>query len=147
MALKDEIFLGGACAPTTWRRDIAIPLLDDAGIAYYNPQVENWSPELVAIEAAAKREARWLLFVIGRETRAVASMIEAAQYCAQRPERVVLVVDKVYANAAGDAPDVVRDLERGRAYVVGVANDTHVPVFSTVEDAIDEIVRRAKEMK
>jgi hypothetical protein len=29
---KWEVFLGGSCNPTTWRRDLAIPLLDDAGI-------------------------------------------------------------------------------------------------------------------
>jgi hypothetical protein len=66
----------------------------------------------VAVEEAAKREARWLLFVIGNETRAVASMIEAAYYCGQSPERVVLAVDEIYANAAGDAP---RRRQRPRA--------------------------------
>jgi len=44
-------------------------------------------------------------------------------------------------------PGVVSDLGRGRAYVEGIANETHVPVFRTVEDAIDRIVRRAKEMR
>ena len=33
------VFLGGSCNPTTWRKDIAIPLLDAAGSSYYNPQV------------------------------------------------------------------------------------------------------------
>lgn len=33
------VFLGGACNPTTWRRDIAMPYLDAHGISYYNPQV------------------------------------------------------------------------------------------------------------
>jgi len=54
----------------------------------------------------------------------------------------VLAVDEIYANAAGDAPGVVSDLGRGRVYVEGIANETHVPVFRTVEDAIDEILRR-----
>jgi hypothetical protein len=41
------VFLGGSCNPTTWRKDTAIPALDVAGISYYNPQVEDWSPELI----------------------------------------------------------------------------------------------------
>ena len=47
------IFMGGACNPTTWRFDVAIPAFQAEGIpttAYYNPQVERWSPELVPIE-------------------------------------------------------------------------------------------------
>lgn len=34
---KHEVFLGGSCNPTTWRQDIAIPLLKSLGITYYNP--------------------------------------------------------------------------------------------------------------
>lgn len=36
-----EVFLGGACNPTSWRKDIAIPMLEQAGITYYNPQVRE----------------------------------------------------------------------------------------------------------
>ena len=72
------VFLGGACGSTTWRRDVAIPFLEAAGITYYNPQVDEWYPELVQIEQKAKQSALVLLFVIGSETRAVVSMVEAA---------------------------------------------------------------------
>lgn len=32
-----EVFLGGSCNPTTWRRDTVIPLLTSLNISYYNP--------------------------------------------------------------------------------------------------------------
>lgn len=32
-----EVFLGGACNPTTWRADVAVPTLNKFGISYYNP--------------------------------------------------------------------------------------------------------------
>ena len=35
-----DLFLGGSCNPTTWRKDTAIPLCEEWGISYYNPQVE-----------------------------------------------------------------------------------------------------------
>lgn len=34
---KCEVFLGGSCNPTTWRIDVAIPLLQRMGITFYNP--------------------------------------------------------------------------------------------------------------
>ena len=45
------VFLGGSCGSTTWRKELAIPTLERAGIRYYNPQVDNWSPDLVEKEA------------------------------------------------------------------------------------------------
>lgn len=32
-----DVFLGGSCNPTTWRQDLAIPYLQDAGVSFYNP--------------------------------------------------------------------------------------------------------------
>ena len=40
------VFLGGSCNPTTWRKDIAMPLLEAGGVTYYNPQVGG-SPTFV----------------------------------------------------------------------------------------------------
>ena len=46
---QPKVFLGGACGKSTWRKDIAIPLLEQAGVAYFNPQVDEWRPELVEV--------------------------------------------------------------------------------------------------
>jgi len=141
---EHEVFLGGACNPTVWRKSVAMPFLDAAGITYYNPQVrrcvtgngrereggegvedgggrcqrdlrgtpfsspfavhvavaqvDEWHPGLVVLEAKAKDEADVLLFVVGPETRAIASMIEVAELIASgRP--VVLVQQDVPAEA------------------------------------------------
>ncbi len=32
-----EVFLGGSCNPTMWRRDVAIPTLKKNSITYFNP--------------------------------------------------------------------------------------------------------------
>lgn len=141
------VFLGGSCNPTDWRTKRAIPSLEKAGIAYYNPQVDDWTPELEAIEAAAKFQARWLLFVIDGQTRAVASMVEAAFYSGMCPQRVVLVVEQPYANALGDIASVVKDLSRGRAYIGGeMVVQRGVPIFSTVEEAIEHITASANQL-
>ena len=66
---KQAVFLGGSCNPTTWRTDIAIPLLESSSVSFYNPQVADWKPELMALEATAKEEMEHLLFVLDNQTR------------------------------------------------------------------------------
>jgi len=43
--------LFGTCGPTTFRQDLFIPEYDRLGINYFNPQVEDWKPELADIES------------------------------------------------------------------------------------------------
>ena len=40
----EQVFLGGSCNPTTWRQDIAMPLLDKNAVHYYNPQAPFHRP-------------------------------------------------------------------------------------------------------
>ncbi len=61
MLVIPQVFLGGACNPTTWRRDIAIPMLTTGGIGFYNPQVDDWTAELVILEALAKGHCEILM--------------------------------------------------------------------------------------
>ncbi len=86
-----RIFLGGSCNPTTWRKDIAIPLLSAHDVPYFNPQVDDWDPSLVAMEAQAKLEAPVLLFVIDSATRAIASMIEVVELVSEGYTCVVAI--------------------------------------------------------
>ena len=52
-----DVFLGGSCNPTTWRKDVAIPHLKGQGITFYNPQQANWVPEMVELEHQVGVEA------------------------------------------------------------------------------------------
>ena len=75
----DQVFLGGSCNPTTWRRDVTIPVFEALGVTFYNPQVDDWHPGLVKLEAEAKAAAPVQLYVIDDATRALASMIEVVE--------------------------------------------------------------------
>jgi hypothetical protein len=143
-----EVFLGGSCNPTTWRRDSAIPFCLRHSITFYNPQVETWTPELVEIEALAKDDADFLLFVVDGQTRAISSMLECCEYiCSGRA--VILCIEDVAVQANDECDsskmelDVgqVKDLNRGRAYVADIAKRHGTPVFSTVQDALLELKR------
>ena len=50
-----QVFLGGACNPTSWRQDIAIPILSQHSISFYNPQRPDWDPQMIEIEDQAKQ--------------------------------------------------------------------------------------------
>jgi hypothetical protein len=137
------VFLGGSCNPTTWRHDVAIPLMEAANVKYYNPQVDDWTPELVEIEAKAKDQAAILLFVIDDQTRALASVAESIEnICSGR--HVVLVVREVQEGTclAGDvavSAGELKDLNRSRAYLEDIANRHGVNVFKDAAVAVKHI--------
>ena len=121
------VFLGGSCGRTTWRREIAIPLLEAAGVEYFDPQLGEgeWTTACEAGEMRAKAEADVLLFVIGGETRGVASIGEAAYLLGARRPLALVVAD----SAASDAAER-DDLNRGRIFLRSMAREHDVPVFT-----------------
>lgn len=86
-----QIFLGGSCNPTTWRQNVAVPYLEANGISYFNPQVDDWTPEVVNSERWAKQNAKILLFVIDKQTRSTVSLVESA-FMAGENKNLVLVI-------------------------------------------------------
>lgn len=56
-------------------------------------QVSSWSPDLLAAEHCAKQNADVLFFVLDRETRCLAGMVEVAQLAAAQRPIVVVVME------------------------------------------------------
>ena len=77
----NRVFLGGTCANTTWRSEL-IPLLEDKKIEYFNPVVEDWTPECQQIEEDEKnKKCNIHLYVITKEmmgTYSIAEIIHSA---------------------------------------------------------------------
>lgn len=142
--LVNQVFLGGACDPTTWRKDIAIPAMEEAGVAFYNPQVADWSPELLAIEAGAKTTSFVLLFVFDPATRAIATLNEAIEFIADGKQKVVLVMDYVQpgTDIAGQTLNVAEamDINIARAELMGWAKAKGTPIFTSIHDAVDACI-------
>ncbi|KAH9284030.1 hypothetical protein ECG_02442 [Echinococcus granulosus] len=149
----DEVFLGGACNPTTWRKDIAIPFLEANGIPYFNPQFDEWRPELIAQEAAAKERASCLLFVFQPHlTRGLASLVEVAYFAARshlrnnssfyRPSRLLLVVRPSPSTLALGGPAIFHatpaeaaSIKAAYQWLEGL-RFSHVRFFERLEDAL-----------
>lgn len=126
------IFLGGSCDPTTWRKDVAIPLLDAKGVAYFNPQVADWDAAdaaykaqgiaggMTEFEAQQKLAASALVFVIDGSTRAVASMLESLSF-AGLGRRVFVSIENMPDGTVIAGQTVtgreLKDLNRARSYL------------------------------
>ncbi|XP_041481634.1 uncharacterized protein LOC121428834 isoform X2 [Lytechinus variegatus] len=132
-----NVFLGGSCNPTTWRRDVAIPLLKEYSLTYYNPQVESWSPDLIEIEDKAKRLADLLLFVIDNSTRSIASMVEASFLAgAQRPLILVLKgLPSVVENERLTEKELA-DMGTAHAFLCDLVERQCLPIFDDLETAL-----------
>lgn len=139
-----SVFLGGSCNPTTWRREEAIPVLESNNISFFNPQVDEWKPELVAVEAKAKETAKCVLFVIDNNTRSIVSMNEAVEYIFRNHNVVVLVVQTLSEGTmvAGEAlfASEAKDLNHARQYLRNIAERSNVPCFERVTDAVNALV-------
>jgi hypothetical protein len=142
-----SIFLGGSCNPTTWRADIAVPMLTAAEVPFFNPQVEDWTEDCVAIEAKEKEKSPMLLFVIDKETRALASIAEATEYIF-RGRNIVLVIEDVPADMTYDGVATsqaeLNDLNRSRTYLRDVCSRHAVVCLGDVEDAVNYVIRNYK---
>lgn len=60
-----------------WREDHVIPLLDELGVSYFNPVVDNWTPDMAQREAEAMKSCETVLIVINGETPSFSGVAES----------------------------------------------------------------------
>ena len=141
-----DVFLGGACAKTTWRQELAIPLLEANNISYYNPQLppKEWTVRKMEEEHLAKQTSKTLLFIISKTSPSIASMTEAA-YLITSSKSVFLTIEDVDPDSEEITylltKTACKDYNRGRAYLKKTAENFKVPVFHTIEETLDSIMK------
>ncbi len=69
------IGLFGTCGGSTWR-DIFMEEYTERGLDFYNPQVDDWKPELAQIEADHLANDEIILFPVLSETSGLGSLGE-----------------------------------------------------------------------
>ena len=73
MKNTNKVFLGGTCNGTSWRDE----LISCIQVPYFNPVVEDWTPECIAIEDIEKSEkCNVHLYVITSDMVGVYSIAE-----------------------------------------------------------------------
>ncbi|XP_062545068.1 uncharacterized protein LOC134211811 isoform X2 [Armigeres subalbatus] len=138
-----EVFLGGSCNPTTWRADVAIPTLKQLGITFYNPQVSEWTPDLLELEHRAKEKAKVLFFVMDPQTRSAAGAIEVANIAGRNSKHLVLVLlpyvqqQKILNETL--TLDEYKDLSRNQQLLKQLVRRRGLPVLDKISLALEHI--------
>ena len=82
-----KVFLGGTCNNSRWRNRL-IPMLK---IDYFNPVVEDWTPECMEEEIKQREICDFCLYVITPEMTGVYSIAEVVDDSNKRPEKTIFV--------------------------------------------------------
>ena len=82
---KKKIFMGGTCNDSTWREDL-IPQLE---IDYFNPVVDDWTPECMKEEIKQRKTCDYVLYVITSDMTGVYSIAEVIDDSNKCPEKTI----------------------------------------------------------
>lgn len=135
MDILMKVFLGGTCNGSTWR-DRIIPMLE---VGFYNPVVEDWTPECMQEEVRQREECDIVLYVITPKMTGVYAIAEVVDDSNKRPTQTVFVClreddDEKFSNGqlkslgavAGmvgqNGAMVCADLERAALYINSFPN-------------------------
>ncbi len=85
---KKKCFLGGTCAESTWREE----LIEMLTIDYFNPVVDDWTPECQEEEVRQRQSCDFVLYVISSEMEGVYSIAEVVDDSNKRSAKTVFCV-------------------------------------------------------
>ena len=83
-----KVFLGGTCNESTWRNE----LIEDLKINYFNPVVEDWTPECMAEEIRQRETCDFVLYTITPKMTGVYSIAEVIDDSNKRPEKTLFCI-------------------------------------------------------
>lgn len=83
-----RVFLGGTCNESTWRDE----LIEHLEIGFFNPVVDDWTPECMAEEIKQREKCDFCLYTITPKMTGVYSIAEVIDDSNKRPEKTVFVV-------------------------------------------------------
>lgn len=89
---ENKVFLGGTCNGSEWREEL-MPMLD---IAYFNPVVDDWTPQCQLEEERQKSICKWQLYVITPQIKGVFSIAEVVQSSNKDPEHTIFCILNEY---------------------------------------------------
>ncbi len=122
---KTKVFLGGTCNNSTWR-DKLISLLK---IDYFNPVVDDWTPECQDEEIRQRELCDYCLYTITPKMTGVYSIAEVVDDSNKRPEKTILcVLDEDDENIFSESQ--IKSLKQVKEMV----NNNGANVFDSLED-------------
>jgi hypothetical protein len=141
--------LFGTCGGSRWREQF-IERYEALGIPYFNPQVDNWTPELADVEAWHLANDSLVLFPITNETFAAGSLAETgfSALTALRTNEnrfVMLFIDPNVDEALiAQNPQAAKDSVRARKLVLAHLKQnpvSNVFVVESLEQMLEQSVK------
>lgn len=83
-----KVFLGGTCNESKWRDELIVGLEMD----YFNPVVDDWTPECQIEEIKQRQECDYVLYVITPKMKGVYSIAEVVDDSNKRPEKTLFCI-------------------------------------------------------
>ena len=83
-----KVFLGGTCAESKWREY----LIEGLTMNYFNPVVEDWTPECQEEEIKQRKECDFVLYCITPKMEGVYSIAEVVDDSNKRPHKTLFCV-------------------------------------------------------
>ena len=122
MSNKNKIFLGGTCAETTWREELISKL---NSIPYFNPVVEDWTPDCQAVEIQEKEfECNIHFYCITKEMQGVFSIAEVVDSVHNKFKRTILhIIPDGFEKGQLKSLQAVVDLVNSRGGIAYIDND------------------------
>ena len=148
-----KVFLGGTCNESTWRNEL-IPLLEKEGIEYFNPVVEDWTPECQEEEYRQKEICDVHLYLITKKMKGVFSIAEAVASCQFKDKEVLFAFadfDGEFDTAEKKSLDAVGHLisRLGGGYMFDLAdvNDLAARISTIVESRVCSVFSFSEAIK
>lgn len=80
-----KVFLGGTCNGSKWREG----LIRNLRIRYFQPQSDEWTPEMMQEEIKQREECDFCLYVITPKMTGFYSVAEVVDDSNKRPEKTI----------------------------------------------------------
>ncbi|MDR0859833.1 MAG: nucleoside 2-deoxyribosyltransferase domain-containing protein [Candidatus Peribacteria bacterium] len=142
---KNCIGLFGTCGGSTWREGF-MEKYRAFGIDYFNPQVDDWTPECAVFEAEHLASDQIILFPITDETYGMGSLSESgysilnAISLDDRRDFVILISPTVKKELQEENPALFKESTRARALVkqhLKKLNFSNLYVVETLEEMLE----------
>ena len=88
-----KIFLGGTCNNSKWRQKL-IPILKQNNIEYFNPVVQDWTPQCQKEQIKQRTVCDYVLYVITPKMIGVYSIAQVVDDSNKRPQKTLFMIIK-----------------------------------------------------
>lgn len=127
-----KVALFGTCNGSQWRDEL-IPLLN---IEYFNPVVEDWTPECQAREVEERANADYVLYGLTPRMVGVFSIAELIDDSNKQPQKTLFVILKDKDNN-GDPVIFVPLIQKSMDAVAQLAMKNGAMQFASLKDVAD----------